>query len=249
MKHVLVPLLTSADVAAIPTVVSYLKSVSPLAVVIVNNPSLGISAENATAEVDKQIKDLESAENAAVARKDYPAAAQFQQKIEDAKMKRQDVLREGWKKVSESHRFDAYDKLVAPFSVLDPSHVRYIPLTEDITYDTLLVTLANMGTLWPDCLPKEEFALVTPRSIAVKTQAPVAVATSEPERRVETAPKPHKVEKVVPEDPKEARRLALKPHFTLMKVAKIHGFNIEEYKGRSPELVELILAKEFPAAA
>src|SRR5690606_9628296 len=111
--------------------VNYLKTQQPNAVVVVSAPSVGIAAEDATRDIDKRISELEQAESAAAARKDYAGAQQFSTQVEEAKLSRQEVLRNGWKSVPQAQREQAYAKLVEPFSALPPAHVRHLVLRED----------------------------------------------------------------------------------------------------------------------
>lgn len=253
MKHVLVPVLSQADIAALPNLIQFLKAQKPRAVVILSNPSLGVTAEDATRDIDKQISDLEQAETAAAQRKDYPGAQQFRTQVEEAKMKRQDVLRDGWKSVPLETRQKAYSPFVEPFAQLAPTYVRHVILPEDS--EDLLVTLAGMRTTWPDCLPAGQFAIVHPQSVG--EQKATFSSTDDWKRAVETvkdtvslAPKVVTAPKVTeaPLDPREARKKELSTQYMKMvKVAKEYGITVQ--KGKAGEAVELILAKEFPAAA
>lgn len=251
MLHVLVPVFTAADVAAVPQTVKLLRLLKPLAVVVVNNPSLGITSETATQEVDKQIADLERAKADAASREDYEGAKAFKMQIEDAKMKRVDILREGWKQVSPEARGQTYDKLfVDEFTkVLGPLgvYVANLPLTEDATPENLLSTLANFGTAWPKCLPHSQYAIIWPQSV---TPITVPVAAPEPVSappKVVTAPKPSKSPVAAPASPREAREKKLKQYFTLKSAAQEHGIPMEGRSGA--DVREQILAIEFPEAA
>jgi hypothetical protein len=251
MKHVLVPVLSPADIAALPNLIHFLKVQTPRAVVVLSNPSLGVTAEDATRDIDKQIADLEKAETEAAQRKDYPGAQQFRTQVEEAKMKRQDVLRDGWKSVPLEARHKAYDSFVGQFSQLAPAYVRHMILPEDS--EDILVTLAGMRTTWPDCLPAGQFAIVQPQSVGTEVFSrikdlgnasnPVKEAISQPPKVV-TAPKAPEA----PLDQRETRKKELSTQYMKMvKVAKQH--NIEVQKGKAGEAIEAILAKEFPAAA
>lgn len=245
MEHILVPILTPEDIAAIPRVVEYIQSVKPLAVVVLNNPSLGIAPADATAKIDAQMADLEESKKQAVAREDYEGAAQFRKLIEDKKMERQDVLRDGWKSVPQDKRMQSYDQFVQPF--VAPWHVRQIVLQEDAGYDNLLHTLANMSSNWPNCLPPGQFSLVYPRSIGPKKSTPQPVQTVSTPKRVETTPKASKRPVEANLSPREARRKELSKYMKLVKVAKDYNITIE--KGQSSKAVEAVLAIEFPEAA
>lgn len=170
MRHVLVPVLTPQDAEALPNLVQYLAAQKPLAVVVMHNPSLGVTGESATKDVDAKIAATEKAESDAAARKDYPAAEQFRQQLEGLKLERQDVLREGWRKVSPEARDKAYSEtilkpFVAAFETSNTTHVRQITLLEDVPNENLFMTLANMGKAWPNCLPMGDFAVMYPRTI------------------------------------------------------------------------------------
>jgi hypothetical protein len=245
MKHVLVPVLSPEDVTALPNVVAFLQQVKPLAVVVMNNPSVGVSPEDATKAVDAKIAQLEQAKKDAVAREDFPAASSFKEDIEAAKMDRQTALREGWKTIPQEQRIAAYDRYVTQFGALAPTHVRSITLQEDATTETLLNTLANLGKVWPDCLPQGEWSLVYPRSVSTaRISTPTGPATaSQPAPKVNTAPPAPKA----PVEPKEARRTELKKYMKMRSVAKGYGIQVEGRK--TTDVIEEILAKEFAVAA
>lgn len=237
MKHVIVPILSQEDISAIPNVVSFLKALKPETVVVLNNPSLGITPESATAEVDKKLADLEKAKAEAVNREDFPAAHQYKEKIEAAKMERQDALRNGWKSMPETKRFEAYDRMMHPFSELDPTRVDYTVLAEDIDYDTLPVTLANMGRGWPATLPKNKWSLVSPQGVG-SLPTPQALQAVPIVGKANTAPK---AETPVLE-PREARKKHLMKYMAMKKAADQHGI---AWQGRKTvDVVEEILEKE-----
>lgn len=244
MQHILVPLLTPEDVAAIPKVVEHIQSVKPLAVVVIHNPSLGITPAEATAKIDKELSDLENSKKQAIAREDFEGAATFKRMIEDKKLERQDALRDGWKSVPQERRMQSYEPLVQPF--VAPWLVRQIVLQEDASYDNLLNTLANMSSNWPDCLPQGRFAILYPRSIGPKKTTPQPVQAVSPSPRVETAPKASKPPVEANLSPREARKKELSKYMKLVKVAKDYNITIE--KGKSSEAVEKVLAIEFPEA-
>jgi len=250
-SHVLVPVFTQADVAAVPETVRLLRLLKPLAVVVVNNPSIGVTAETATQEVDKQIADLERAKTEAASREDFDSAKEFRRQAEDARMKRVDILREGWKQVSPEARGQTYDKLfVDEFTkVLGPLgvYVANLPLTEDATPENLLSTLANFGTAWPKCLPHSQYAIIWPQSvtpITVPVAAPEPVSTPP---KVVATPKPSKAPVTAPVDAREARAKKLKQYFTLKQAAQTHGISMEGRLGA--DVRAEILAIEFPEAA
>lgn len=245
MRHILVPILSTADVAAVPELVKLLRLLKPLATVVVNNPSVGVTAESATATVDKQIAELERAKTDAANREDYEGAKAYKVQIEDAKMKRTDILRDGWKSVPQADRNKTYDTLfVDAFNGLP--FVRSITLTEDTTPENLLSTLANFGSSWPECLPSAQWAIVWPRSVA-----PITLPAAQPEpvshvARVETAPPAKKAAPAPQLSPRAAREKELGYYMKLKAEAKKHGIAIQ---GRpSKEVVAEIIAKEFPEA-
>lgn len=235
MKAILVPVMSAADVPAIPNLVKYLKAQGPEAVVVVSAPSVGIAAEDATKEVDKRIAELSQAETAAAARKDYAGAQQFATQVEEAKLSRQEILRNGWKSVPQPQREQSYAKLVEPFAALAPAHVRHRVLVEDP--ENPLAAIAGMNGNWPDCLPKSEFAIVFPRSVGGRGITEVVIQASD--KKLDSGSSK-------PVDPKEARRKELGRYFTMKKAAETHGI---PYEGRkSVEVVADILKKEGLAA-
>lgn len=249
MKHCLIPILSTSDVAAVPELVKFLRLLKPLATVVLNNPSVGVTAESATVQVDKQIADLEKAKADAAAREDYEGAKAYKVQAEDARMKRTDILRDGWKSVPQDQRNQTYDKLfVDAFNGLP--YVKSITLTEDTTPENMLSTLANFGTSWPECLPAGEWAIIWPRSVA-----PITVPTASPEAvspiaKVETALKRQQASPERPAkpslSPRAAREKALRQYFTMKKAALSHGIPLEGRNG--DDIRAEILAREFPEA-
>jgi hypothetical protein len=243
MKHILVPLLTAADLTNLEALVAYLKSLQPASVVILHNPSLGVSAENVTNEVDQQIRDLEKAKNDAKERDDFPAAARFVDEIEAAKMKRADVLRDGWQSVPAEERERAYRNFVVPFVKLDPAYVEQITLSEDTTHENLLVTLANMGKTWPACLPHGRWSLIPASDVpaAASAPAPAPVPTAAPD------PKAEKKAAEIPTDAAGRADYYRRFYMSMKKAAKDLGVPID---GRpKEEVIADIINKEFPVAA
>lgn len=242
MQHILVPILTEEDVKASARVAEFIKTCNPLAVVVMNNPSLGIAPKDITAKIDKDLSDLESSKAQAVSREDFEGASTFKRQIEDKKMERLDVLRNGWKSVPEAARFAAYDELLKPF--LAPWHVRNTVLPDDTDHESLLRVLANQKL--PDCLPPGRFSIVTPRSIGVNQATPQPVQAVQTPKRVETAPKPQKaaVEPVT----RESRKTELLRWYMKMKnAAQTHGIEISGVP--KEQVVDAILAREFPEPA
>jgi hypothetical protein len=251
MNHVLVSVLTPRDIECLPNVVNFLQTQKPLTVVIAHNPSLKITSADATREVDKEISDLEKAKADAAAREDYPAAAEFKAKIEDSKMKRQDVLRNGWKSTPESERQRAYATFVDQFGVLrnpqgEETYVESIALIEDTDHKGLLRALLELGTAWPNALPYGNWAFLHPQTVreASKTQDSKPPEAVSPAPNVQTPPK---AQKAPPADPREARKVELMRYMKMKSEAKKYGISIEGRK--TVDVVEEILAKEFPVAA
>lgn len=248
MKHVLVPVLSTSDISAIPETIKFLRLLSPASIVVVNNPSVGITSESATAAIDKQIADLEKAESEAAARRDYPGAQQFHEQTEDARMQRTDILRDGWKSVPQEDRNAVYDKLFMD-SFQGFNFTQNITLPEDSTPEDLLSVLANLGTAWPDCLPHSEWSLVFPRSvtpITMPTQAPDSLRDWKKVSDTVVAQKaPESAPVANAPTPREAREKQLRQFFSLKKAAAQHGISME---GRSTkDVIEEVLAKEFAA--
>jgi hypothetical protein len=251
MKHVLVSALTQKDLECLPNVVRFLQAQKPLTVVVVHNPSLTITSATATQEVDKEIADLERAKADAAAREDYPAAAEFKAKIEDAKMKRQDVLRNGWKSVSEAERLRSYSTFMDQFKAIqnpegEEAYVESVALIEDTDHQGLLRSLIDLGGAWPKALPWGNWAFLHPQTlregvVALDSKPPEAVS---PAPRVQTPPP---TKKAPPADPREARKAELMRYMKMKAEAKKHGISIEGRK--TVDVVEEILAKEFPVAA
>lgn len=238
MKSILVPIMSAADVAAIPNLVKYLKVQSPTAVVVLCAPSVGITSEDATKEVDERISRLQRAKKEAADREDYAGAEQYKQQIEEAKLSRQELLRNGWKSVSQDQRDKAYAKLDEHFRVLNTTHVRRRVLVEDPENPIAAIGALLNDKSWPDCLPKDAFSIVLPRSVG-------EVKTFTGQTADKAIPEPSKtVNQTVEVDPKESRRKELGRYFAMKKAAEHHNI---PYEGRkSADVVADILAKEFP---
>lgn len=240
MKHILVPFLSPQDLDAIPNLVRYLRSQGPVSVFIAHSPSLGVSNGEATREVDKRIEDLTQAEAAAAARKDYAGAQQFATQVEEAKVSRGDILRNGWKSVSIERRRELYQEAIdKSFAALHPSAVMSRPLDEDA--EDLIGVLSQLKARgWPASLPKNRFSVVFPQDAKeVRGQAPKAdkTAHSEPAKPAPAA---------APVDPKEFRRKQLSKYMAGKSAAVKLGISME---GKPySEVVEEILKAEFPAA-
>lgn len=249
MKRVLVPVLTAEDAAALPLLADHLASVKPEVVVVINNPSVGVTNQDLTATIDKQILEVERSKQEATAREDFDAAKNWKGRLEELKMDRQTLLREGWKKVSDEVRFAAYDKFLEVLKAkLGPlgTTIQNIPLSEDSTYETLFLTLSTLQKVWGNLLPEGRFSLVYPQSAPklASSKPPEAVS---PNPKVEAAPKPSKPAVVAPLDPREARSKELSRYMKLKAVAKEKGISME---GRPwTEVRDEILAQEFPVAA
>jgi len=247
MKHILVPLLVAADLLNLKALVAYLKAIQPLSVVVLHNPSLGVSAENVTNEVDQQIAELTKAKNDAKERDDFAAAGRFVDEIEAAKMKRADILRDGWNSVPVEERERAYRNFIVEFVSLDPVYVEQVTLTEDTTHDNLLVTLANMGNSWPACLPSGRWSIVSPHGIpdvspSWKTQpAPVPAPVAAPAKAEEKKP----VE--IPTDASGRADYYRRFYMSMKKAAK--ELNVPMDGRPKEEVIADIIAKEFPKAA
>jgi hypothetical protein len=253
MKRVLVPVLTSEDIAALPALAAYLASVRPEYVVVLNNPSVGVTAETLTAEIDKQLADLEKSKADAVAREDFEGAKGWKVRIEETKMERTTLLRDGWKKVPENLRFAAYDKFLEPLKVaLGPvgSTVQNIPLSEDTSHEELFGTLSQLSRAWIPGLPFGKFVLLPPQG-APELRVPEPQQAVSVESKVNTPVAPPKaVQKAIPAvsaDPREARAKELSRFMKLKAVAKEKGISMTDRPWQ--EVREEILALEFPVAA
>lgn len=228
-------------------------SVRPEYVVVLNNPSVGVTAETLTAEIDKQLADLEKSKADAVAREDFEGAKGWKVRIEETKMERTTLLRDGWKKVPENLRFAAYDKFLEPLKVaLGPvgSTVQNIPLSEDTSHEELFGTLSQLSRAWIPGLPFGKFVLLPPQSAPeLRSEKPPQAVSVESKANTPVAA-PKAVQKALPPapfNPREVRDKELRKFMKLKAVAKQRGVSME---GRtSNEVREEILALEFPVAA
>jgi hypothetical protein len=244
MNNILIPVFTDEDAKALPKVANYLRSVKPKSVVVIHNPSVGINSASATEAVDKKIADLEKAKSDAIAREDFAAADRFKRQVEDEKVGRGDVLRSGWKSVSEADRAKVYEQMNKP--LLDAAETlgfRFagITLLEDQPPENLFITLANFGRAWPTSLPHGKFSLIWPQD-APENASPVVQEAVSPDPKVNTAPVAQKVEKKavektpesIPSD-REGRIKHYRQRYMLMK-KKAGEYGIE-ISGRDSGLV------------
>lgn len=233
MKRVLVPFLSPEDLKAIPNLVRYLRSQGLASVFVVHSPSLGITSEEVTRDVDKRIEDLTRAKQVAVAREDYAGAEQFKQQIEEAKMSRGEIARTGWKSTPLEKRYDiynlTYDKEFSQLGTL----VKRRTLDEDA--EDLVGVFAQLKARgWPAELPKSQFSIVFPQD--AKEVKEVKEATKPAAEPAKPAPA------AAPVDPKEARRKQLSKYMAGKSAAAKLGISME---GRPySEVVEEILKAE-----
>lgn len=256
MKHVLVPFLTPDDVSASAKVVTQLKAARPISVVVLNNPSLGVSPEGATAKIDKDIADLERAKSEAVAREDFEGAKAFKSQIEDKKTERQDAMRTGWKAVPMEERYRAYDKLVQPFADAFNGtgvYVENIVLEEDTSYEMLFSSLTLMKARWPQCLPEGEWSLLFPQDASEPVSSTPAhpVQAVSPALRVETAKPATKAQKsapakpAAPSTPDELREYYRKYFMSLKKDAKAASLTLTS-ENKTQVIEELVSLRFSP---
>ena len=253
MNRVLVPILTADDLPNLPILASALAELRPEVVVILNSPSVGVTASDLTAEIDKQIEKLEQSKLDATAREDFDAAKAWKGQIEERKMDRQSLLRDGWKQVSADARQSAYDTaIIHPLrEKLEPLGVtiQQAALPEDSTHEDFHGTMANLVRNWPfESLPLGKFSTIPPRSTFRKAivAAPQPISS---ESKGTTAPKPPKAQKTVsaPLTRDEKREFYRKYFMAFRKSAKELGLNIVGQDKNS--VIELILDRDFPAAA
>lgn len=243
--NLILPIFNDTDAAASGKVVPFLKSLKPQRVWLILAPSVGVTAKDATKDIDARIARLEQDKNAAVGREDFAAASQFKQQIEDAKTERDNALRDGWRSVPTAQRDAAYDKVAAPYGELGQvgAAVQMTILSEDFANDNLLGMLNSLRPQWPAEIPHGEYALVWPQSVRNAPDVGMTAPASKPAATPAPKPAADKPDTKTPEGLSEYYR---KYFMALKKDAATFGVSMD---GPKDEVIAAVVEKKLAVAA
>ncbi len=186
---VIIPILSDADLAALPAAISHLKSQKAEGFWILHSPAICLSTPDGLKEIDQEIAALKSAKEAASRRDDFPAAQSYKEQI-DAKILDKDALVRGaHKSLPESVRAPLYAKAleVATKSGM-PGIVDCLP--DVIEASEVFKLLDNLTARWPEQFEHGDFVMAWPRALAGAVPAPVAAPAEPVAPRIPKPPKP-----------------------------------------------------------
>jgi len=114
VKNLLLLVQTPADVEALPAATQAIKHSSVRGVWLLLSPAIIVDQKAAAATFDKDIADLEAAEEAAAGRRDYEGARGYAAQRDAKQLDRAKALRDAWKSVSADDRDVRIKNIVRP---------------------------------------------------------------------------------------------------------------------------------------
>lgn len=185
MKNIILLVFTQPDVEALGKAAAMIRGSGCERLWIIHNPTIGVSENDALKAFDRDIHDLDEAVTQASARRDFAAAADYQERLTRRKVDRDLARREGFKQIPPDELDRIHDRVLAP--LVNPPvarNVQITPLSEAHDESMVGEVLVMVKQLWPKELKAGEFAVIWPRAInepaAVKVAVPVAEKWVEP---------------------------------------------------------------------
>jgi len=114
MRNLLLLVQTPADVEALPAATQEIKHSNVRGVWLLLSPAIIVDQKAAAATFDKDIADLEAAEQAAAGRRDYDGARGYAAQRDAKQLDRAKALRDAWKSVSADDRDVRIKNIVRP---------------------------------------------------------------------------------------------------------------------------------------
>jgi len=240
MKTSILAVFDEADLQAVPNALEFFRRVGLEQLMVLHNPSLGLKGV-VTAQYDARISELRTAMKQAAERNDYLAAANYKEELDGAETDRDLAIREGWTKVPQPDREAVYKRI---FGNIGTEAI--ICLNENMRKDQLFAALNGLVAVWPKDVEHGEFSIVWPMSVPLQkaVPAPQSVPQNVP-RGTQTAVPQKKVKESFDQTSPEGRRAALvaSRFGGVASACKKHGIPTTGHT--MPELIELIIAKEF----
>lgn len=233
MRSVIVPVFSQADLEALPNCLRYLAQQNVETLLVLHGPNVGVVNADATKEFDQRISNLDTRKRELVLVDDFEGAKKAKEEIETLRVERDMAIREGWKKVPEDQRAAAYKEAFSNIGT-EP-----LCLREAYQPDQVFAMLQAFLPQWPSDIQHGEYSLVWPRSVAT---------VSAQKQGISVSPGVAKAWKEEREDKRSYREQQLrKSKFMGIKAAAVKA-GVYEAGMSTDQLVEAVLAKEYPSA-
>lgn len=253
MRSVILLIFDDADLAALPNCLRYLANAGTETLLIIHGPNVGVVATDATAEIDKKIAELGVRKKELTMVEDFSGAQRAKEEIEGLKIERDMKIRDGWRGVDEAKRQEMYK---AAFKDVGTEPVC---LREAYSHDQAFTMLQSYLPQWPSDLAHGSYSIIWPRSVAPVAAKPLGTAIAPATQKTTAAEKPsvgavsESVLRSVGDysklQGKELRQAELQSmhHLKVSAIAKKAGLEIKGIK--TPQLIKILLDKEFPESA